>query len=86
MWKVRGSGVITATQNEAVLKREFANSKALPPAEVRFFRANASVPLEAGAGAVVQASDPEYWRVTVNSTLALAPAPGGDRRQGGGIN
>ena len=85
MWKVRGSGVITATQNEAVLKREFANSKALPPAEVRFFRANASVPLEAGAGAVVQASDPEYWRVTVNSTLALAPAPGGDRRQGGGI-
>ena len=80
MWNVQRTGVITATQNGAVLKREFANSKALPPAEVRVFRTNASVPLEAGAGTVVQASDPEYWRVTVNSTLA--PAPGGDKEEG----
>eukprot|EP00935_MAST-01C_sp_MAST-1C-sp1_P000060 g60.t1 len=52
----------------AVLKREYAPAKTLPPAEVRFFNASASVALDAGAGAPVQASDPQYWLVTLASS------------------
>ena len=58
---------ITATQDGAVLKRAYASSKVLPPGEVRFFNASASVALDAGAGAVVQASEPDYWLVTLAS-------------------
>jgi len=70
MWTLHHAS-ITATQDKAVLKREYASSKLLPPAEVRFFEADASVPLDAGAGAVVQASDPSYWIVTLASGIGF---------------
>ena len=50
--------------DKAVLKREYASSQTLPSAEVRVYAANASVAL-AGADAVVQASESDYWLITV---------------------
>ena len=63
MWVVH-SAHITALQDKAVLKREYASSQTLPSAEVRVYAANASVAL-AGADAVVQASESDYWLITV---------------------
>ena len=61
---------IRATEKRAVLKREYAPSSSLPPSEIRIFHANATVELQAGPEAVIQAGDPQYWVVTVagNST------------------
>ena len=67
MWAVHGAR-ITALQDKAVLKRRYASSQGLPPAEVRVYPANASVAL-AGADAVAQASESDYWLITAASAV-----------------
>ena len=70
MWALQPHNAsMTATENEAVLKRTYGPSKSLPPSEVRYFDANASVALQAGGGGVVLASDPTYWLVTLAETM-----------------
>jgi len=70
MWELEAKNAsIKANGDKAVLKREYTNSGHLPPSEVHFFNANATVALRAGPGAVMQASDPEYWVVTVATNL-----------------
>ena len=63
MWEVHGANIISR-QDKAVIKRQYASSKTLPPSEVRIYSANVSVEL-AGADAVVQASHSDYWLITV---------------------
>jgi hypothetical protein len=70
MWELKANNAsIKATRDKADLKREYTNSAKLPPSEVRFFDANAAVELHVGPGAVLQASDPKYWIVTVATNL-----------------
>ena len=62
MWEVHGANIISR-QDKAVIKRQYASSKTLPPSEVRIYSANVTVEL-AGADAVVQASHSDYWLIT----------------------
>ena len=61
MWNVTGLQ-LTALQDQAVLKKSFASSKTLPPAERRFYPAGAVLPL---AAPPVPSPDPEYLTVTL---------------------
>ena len=73
MWTLGSHNAsITATKDHAVLKREYTNSGHLPPSEDRFFSRGATVPLRHGPGAVRQASESDYWVVTVAKNLTAA--------------
>jgi hypothetical protein len=71
MWNVTAAGMlgsgtssvaIVANRNASVLKRSYASSSTLPPAEVRFYDVGAQVALKATPQ---DATDAKYWLVHV---------------------